>query len=151
MLFLHLTITVQIAVTGLSLDLTLLAIMTLGDDYMPAIQGLQLSNKLRPGLWDLYLDMRSRPEWQGQSLVLRQCDCSLPSGEGSSSSPGTCEGGLTVEINATMVATLLQRYLDQRFLQKPLENTILSFVGSWDEGPKEASVAQVSKNWTWYC
>lgn len=34
-------------VTGLALDLMLLAVMCSGDDYLPAIQGMQLSNKHR--------------------------------------------------------------------------------------------------------
>ncbi|KAL4857574.1 5'-3' exoribonuclease 2 [Chlorella vulgaris] len=61
----------QREVTTLALDLLLLALMCSGDDYLPAVQGAQLSNKNRPGLWDLYTSMRLEPQWQGQCLVLR--------------------------------------------------------------------------------
>ncbi|EFN50853.1 hypothetical protein CHLNCDRAFT_141768 [Chlorella variabilis] len=96
-------------VTGLALDLMLLAVMCSGDDYLPAIQGMQLSNKHRPGVWDLYTSMRQEPQWQGQTLVQRSCECRGGRGRGARDCP-------TVRLNAGMVCALLAEYHRQRFV-----------------------------------
>lgn len=57
-------------VSSLARDLTLLAILSSGNDYLPGCQGLTLKDNTRPGLWNLYLDMRRQPEWHGQSLTV---------------------------------------------------------------------------------
>ena len=118
-------------VTALALDLMLLATMCSGNDYLPAVQGMQLSNKHRPGLWDLFTAMRQEPQWRGQTLVLRSCECSAL-GASSSSSSGSSSGRPggasrdcpTVSINAEMLGALLGEYYRQRvvhFEQPPGE------------------------------
>jgi hypothetical protein len=112
----------QQEVTALALDLMLLATMCSGNDYLPAVQGMQLSNKHRPGLWDLFTAMRQEPQWRGQTLVLRSCECGGP---GSSSSQGGASMDCpTVSINAEMLGALLGEYYRQRvvhFEQPPGE------------------------------
>lgn len=52
---------------GLAADLTLVAIMACGNDYMPRVKGLSLAgNSGRPGLWKRYLTLRSQPQWAKQ-------------------------------------------------------------------------------------
>eukprot|EP00887_Chlorella_sp_A99_P007336 scaffold2.g7336.t1 len=131
--------------TNLALDLALLSIMSSGNDYLPAVHGLTLSNKYRPGVWDLYLSMRESKDWRGQWLVHRSCGCA-PGGaaagaaaqaeqdaEGEGGRRGGSGGGAAavparrvlgpscpvVSINRQMLAALLQRYHDQRYLSPP--------------------------------
>ena len=52
---------------GLAADLTLIAIMACGNDYMPRLKGLSLAgNSGKPGLWKRYLTLRSQPQWAHQ-------------------------------------------------------------------------------------
>ena len=106
-------------VTGLALDLMLLSLIASGNDYLPAVQGLQLSNKYRPGLWDLYLGMRQEERWAGHCLVERSCLCSNNS-TGGGGGGGVRGGGggdcPSVRINAGMLAALLREHHHQRFV-----------------------------------
>lgn len=129
-------------------------------DYLPACQGLTLNNKHRPGIWPLYLDMRRQPEWKGQFLVNRSCvGCSSTDGDSSivdindqegeqqqqgdalassfsmDSADNVCDdGGPSVSVNREMLAALVQRYHDQRYVFKS-ESSLDSVTGSgtWDE------------------
>ncbi|KAL6785192.1 XRN2 [Auxenochlorella protothecoides x Auxenochlorella symbiontica] len=59
-------------VARLGLDLCLLAVLTSGNDYLPAIQGLVLKGGDRPGLWDLLLDLRRRRSAVGPCHLARR-------------------------------------------------------------------------------
>lgn len=63
----------------------------------------------RPGVWDLYTSMRQEPQWQGQTLVQRSCECRGGRGRGARDCP-------TVRLNAGMVCALLAEYHRQRFV-----------------------------------
>lgn len=76
-----------------------------------ALQGMQLSNKNRPGVWDLYLHIRQEPRWQGQWLAARTCECG---GSGAGGSGGrVCP---VVRLNRPMVEALLSEYYRQRYV-----------------------------------
>ena len=153
-------------VTDLALNLTLLAILSHGNDYLPACAGgLSLKSKTHPGLWNLYLDMRRQKEWEGASLVRKVCSgCNSSSknpkkrqrkSKDGSKNPShekrrNCSGNVYIEINKPMLAALLQRHYEQRMAV--LENTTekkpkqsfstknwseKSWKGSWDFGPPE--------------
>lgn len=122
-------------VASLALDLALLSIIANGNDYLPACQGLGLESKGKPGLWDLYLDMRRQDEWKGRFLVQRSCTgcASITQDEPASSSahntPGAaaskkdnangCPGAPTLEIDGEMLAALLHRYQVQKHAAVP--------------------------------
>lgn len=72
----------------------------------PPLQGLQMVCKHRPGLWELYLEMRQEAAWHGQQLVRRQRS-------GGSGESGGDDNGGGAAINAPMLAELLQRYRDR--------------------------------------
>ncbi|KAK9840629.1 hypothetical protein WJX81_005592 [Elliptochloris bilobata] len=74
---------------GCATDLTVIAVLAAGNDYLPALKGASLNgNAGTPSLWTLYLRLRSEPLWAGRSLVLR-------------------DGGAAT-INAPMLAALLR-------------------------------------------
>lgn len=148
-------------VTDLALNLALLAILANGNDYLPAcVGGLSLRSKGRPGLWNLYLDMRRQPEWKGQSLVRRVCsgcnttgkkptlateklgDTSMEENMIEESSCGTdqmrnaCSGEVRITVNRPMLVALLQRHYHQRLSvmeNSPLPHGGKSFTGRWGE------------------
>ncbi|KAL0025515.1 hypothetical protein WJX77_008035 [Trebouxia sp. C0004] len=56
-------------VTGLNMDLVLIAMIVKGNDYLPAVRGISGSaNSLT--LWKTYLRLRRSPQWSNQSLVI---------------------------------------------------------------------------------
>lgn len=73
-------------------------------------QGMQLSNKHRPGIWDLYLHMRQEPEWAGQWLVQRHCHCGADGGQ---QAWRPCP---SVRLNLPMLRKLLADYYSQRYV-----------------------------------
>ncbi|KFM26843.1 5'-3' exoribonuclease 1 [Auxenochlorella protothecoides] len=91
-------------VARLGLDLCLLAVLTSGNDYLPAIQaslgwGLVLKGGDRPGLWDLLLDLRRRRSAVGPCHLARR---------GRS-------GALTLD-RATLAALLWRSYQQRRYI-----------------------------------
>ncbi|DBB05165.1 TPA: hypothetical protein ACH3X3_010411 [Trebouxia sp. C0006] len=57
------------SVTGLNMDLVLIAMIVKGNDYLPAVRGIGGSaNSLT--LWKSYLRLRQSPQWSNQSLVI---------------------------------------------------------------------------------
>jgi hypothetical protein len=142
-------------VTNFALELTLLAILCSGNDYLPACQGVQLQNKLRPGLWNLYLDMRRQPEWRGRSLVSRTCDgCesqSISDGLAENSGLPFCPGGTKVVIDYDMLMVLLSRYQLQRFFEGGGEGEAATLIGdtpdgAWNFGCKDIPADTVALN-----
>lgn len=71
---------------------------------------MQLSNKHRPGIWDLYLHMRTEERWAGQWLVQRQCHC------GSEGGPQAWRPCPSVRLNLPMLRQLLAEYHSQRYV-----------------------------------
>jgi hypothetical protein len=59
---------VQVAsqrLSSLKTDMVALAILAHGNDYLPGIPYMSLEGVgSKPGLWDLYLTLRSRSEWK---------------------------------------------------------------------------------------
>lgn len=81
-----------------------------GPTLLSLPQGMQLSNKHRPGIWDLYLHMRQEPQWAGQWLVERRCHC----GTGGPQAGGRpCP---SVHLNLPMLRKLLADYYSQRYV-----------------------------------
>ena len=71
---------------------------------------MQLSNKHRPGLWDLFCNMRGGSgAWQGQWLVQRACGCGGRGGAVAADCPA-------VSLNVPMLAALLEEYYRQRYV-----------------------------------
>ena len=131
-------------VSSLARDLTLLAILSSGNDYLPGCQGLTLKDNTRPGLWNLYLDMRRQEAWFGQSLTMLE-------EVGGGGTSGTVSGGgasvqtsalplpgFRVRINAPMVAALISRNIEQKYA--PVHNekraNFGGIAGNWDFGMK---------------
>ncbi|DBA80009.1 TPA: hypothetical protein ACH3X2_007506 [Trebouxia sp. C0005] len=57
------------SVTGLNMDLILIAMIVKGNDYLPAVRGISGSaNSLT--LWKSYLRLRQSPRWSNQNLVI---------------------------------------------------------------------------------
>ena len=51
---------------GCAADLTVIATLAAGNDYLPALRGASLQGNLAtPSLWNLYLRLRAQPEWAG--------------------------------------------------------------------------------------
>lgn len=98
---------------------------------------MQLSNKHRPGLWDLYCGMRGEPQWEGQTLVLRGCGCE----GGGAGAPGRdCP---SIAFNWPMLTTLLSEYYRQRFvsLEGPLAAGTAAATAGWQGTDLAAAVA----------
>jgi hypothetical protein len=133
-------------VSILARDLTLLAILSSGNDYLPGCQGLTLKDNTRPGLWNLYLDMRRQPEWFGQSLTkcvpIQDHDISSPSSSSSSSDKKTIDTlpvpTFAVKINGPMVAALITRNIEQKYVPIPSEKrqNFGNIEGNWKFGMK---------------
>ena len=75
--------------------------------------GMQLSNKHRPGLWDLYLALHEEPQWTGQWLATRTCSSGCSGGGGGAAGGRDCP---TVRLNTAMLGTLLEEYHRQRYV-----------------------------------
>lgn len=153
-------------VSSLARDLTLLAILSSGNDYLPGCQGLTLKDNTRPGLWNLYLDMRRQEEWRGQSLTVLEkipgmagldkldcrggdCDNDREDGDGAgvanqlSRDPHHRRDALPlpdfrVRINGPMVAALLVRNTEQKYAPVHNEKRVNfgGIAGNWDFGMK---------------
>ena len=119
-------------------------------DYLPGCQGLSLKDHTRPGLWNLYLDMRRQPEWFGQSLtklvpVVRK-------EYGSHKKKKIKSLGLPevkVQVNAAMLAALLQRHMLQKYSSSSSKKKFSNISGNWSFGmesinKKKAVAAQAS-------
>jgi hypothetical protein len=148
-------------VSSLARDLTLLAILSSGNDYLPGCQGLTLKDNTRPGLWNLYLDMRRQAEWRGQSLTVLE---KIPGmgGMEEMESRADLEGGgeagvanepprdphlrrdtlplpdFRVRVNGPMVAALLVRNIEQKYAPVHNEKKVAfgGIAGNWDFGMK---------------
>ncbi|KAI8102885.1 hypothetical protein M9434_005677 [Picochlorum sp. BPE23] len=123
-------------VSGLARDLTLLAILSSGNDYLPGCQGLTLKDNSRPGIWNLYLDMRRQPEWMGQNLTRL-----VPVGDAQGpvlNKHGKLDSlplpSVQVKLNEAMVAALLSRSLEQKYASIP--------------GDRRKNFSDISGNWT---
>lgn len=89
-------------------------------------------------MWNLYLDMRRRPEWQGQWLV----HLIPPTDEQQTSDAGTDQNGTgkpapvhpPVSINRPMLAALLQRHHEQKYVAAPPVSNADAFAGAWEYG-----------------
>lgn len=126
----------------LARDLTLLAILSSGNDYLPGCQGLTLKDNSRPGLWNLYLDMRRQPEWFGQSLT--QCvpiesQDVTPSPPDKKSTDSLPIPGFAVRVNGPMVAALITRNMEQKYVPIPSEKkqNFGTIEGNWNFGMKQ--------------
>lgn len=59
---------------GCAADLTVIATLAAGNDYLPALRGASLQGNLAtPSLWSLYLRLRGQREWAGRCAA-----CLLP-------------------------------------------------------------------------
>ena len=55
---------------GCAADLTVIATLAAGNDYLPALRGASLQGNLAtPSLWSLYLRLRAHPEWAGRCAI----------------------------------------------------------------------------------
>lgn len=139
-------------VANLALDLALLAILCNGNDYLPGISGLRLTNKQRPGLWTLYLNMRHKEGWKDQNLVIRTCACTDDqriAGEGGSERGPWCKSStaMDVSLNRPMLLALLNRYHKQRYMAAPNggsqseqdddDSSVWTVANSWDAGSRK--------------
>ncbi len=53
--------------SGCAADLTVIAVLAAGNDYLPALRGTSLNDSATtPSLWSLYLRLRDQPEWATQ-------------------------------------------------------------------------------------
>jgi hypothetical protein len=53
--------------SGCAADLTVIAVLAAGNDYLPALRGTSLNDSATtPSLWSLYLRLRDEPEWATQ-------------------------------------------------------------------------------------
>lgn len=125
----------------LARDLTLLAILSSGNDYLPGCQGLTLKDNSRPGLWNLYLDMRRQPEWFGQSLtqcVQIESQDVTPSPHDKKSTDSLPIPGFAVRVNGPMVAALITRNMEQKYIPIPSEKkqNFGAIEGNWNFGMK---------------
>ena len=144
-------------VSSLARDLTLLAILSSGNDYLPGCQGLTLKDNTRPGLWNLYLDMRRQAEWRGQSLTVLEKIPGMGAledvvGRGGAYDNDSEGGGesraadepprdpqqwrdalplpdFRVRINGPMVAALLVRSVEQKYAPVHNEKRAIHFGG----------------------
>ena len=123
-------------VSGLARDLTLLAILSSGNDYLPGCQGLTLKDNSRPGIWNLYLDMRRQPEWMGQNLtrLVPVANVQGPVLNKHGKLDSLPLPGFQVKLNDEMVAALLARSLEQKHASIP--------------GDKRKNFSEISGNWT---
>ena len=54
---------------GCAADLTVIAVMAAGNDYLPGLHGTLLNASTQtPSLWELYVKLRGKPAW-GQQCV----------------------------------------------------------------------------------
>jgi hypothetical protein len=127
-------------ISSLARDLTLLAILSSGNDYLPGCQGLTLKDNSRPGLWNLYLDMRRQPEWHGQSLtVIAPVD---RDGEILLNKHGEPDAlpmpDFQVKLNSSMVAALITRNLEQKHVSvlNEKKQNFSKISGNWMFGMK---------------
>ena len=52
---------------GCAADLTVIAVMAAGNDYLPGLHGTSLNANLStPSLWELYVELRGNPKWARQ-------------------------------------------------------------------------------------
>ena len=144
-------------VSILARDLTLLAILSSGNDYLPGCQGLTLKDNTRPGLWNLYLDMRRQEAWFGQSLtVLEEIGGGSVGGDGGAAATETDGSSapenrtvkprgdalplprFRVRINGPMVAALINRNIEQKYAPVHNEKRVNfgGIAGNWDFGMK---------------
>lgn len=133
----------------LARDLTLLAILSSGNDYLPGCQGLTLKDNTRPGLWNLYLDMRRQPEWFGQSLTkcvpINDCQATLPSSPDTKvpdSFPLPC---FEIKVNGPMVAALITRNVEQKYVPIASEKkrNFGNIEGNWIFGMKKVDQKKI--------
>lgn len=119
-------------------------------DYLPGCQGLSLKDHSRPGLWNLYLDMRRQPEWFGQSLtklvpfVRKEYGIQKNKKIKSFALPD-----VRVQVNAAMLAALLQRHTLQKYSSSSSAKKFSNISGNWSYGmenlnKKKAVAAQAS-------
>lgn len=135
-------------ISSLARDLTLLAILSSGNDYLPGCQGLTLKDNTRPGLWNLYLDMRRQPEWFGQSLTM----CIPVSSDETPllSHDKTPLDYLplprfSVRINGPMVAALITRNIEQKYVPIATEKkrNFGNIEGNWMFGMKQVDIKKI--------
>lgn len=54
---------------GCAADLTVIAVMAAGNDYLPGLHGTSLNaNPSTPSLWELYVKLRGKPAWAQQCV-----------------------------------------------------------------------------------
>lgn len=121
--------------SSLARDLTIIAILCSGNDYLPGCQGLTLKDYMRPGLWNLYLDMRRQPEWFGQSLTnvvpLDRKDTSL---NNKTKTKAFELPDFKIKINGLMLGALLQRHVDQKIISTQKKKKFTNIEGNWAYG-----------------
>lgn len=104
---------------------------------------------MRPGLWNLYLDMKRQPEWLGQNLTrtIEGKDADDMSQKARQSrTASTSAPNIKVKINYGMLAALLQRHLDQKYInvtpQKRKKFNVIA--GNWDYGMSTVNMKKIA-------